>query len=250
MTEDNSLPGGIEGGWLSKAVAVIWEKAIIGESNFSPEKSCHQLAKDYIDSGKTREQCARNFIKWQSSKAGLSGFALGLPGTTAMAITIPADLASAAYIQLRMIAVIGILFGWDPKSDQLRTIAFSCLLGSIVGETTRDVGVKASTRWGQRMVKNIPGKSLKEINRVLRIPNLLIKGTNLKNSSTKVILKTTQKSGTKGIINLTKMVPLLGGIVGGGLNIFFTQKIGLHALRALKEGPQDGVCDQKTVMVL
>ncbi len=34
------------------------------------------------------------------------------------------------------------------------------------------------------------------------------------------------KFGTKGVINLGKMVPIVGGIVGGGVNLFSTNKIG------------------------
>ncbi len=243
-------------GWVTKSLGFVWEKVVVGDSKFNPEKSCYQLATEYLDSGKTPEQCARDFINWQTGKAGVTGFALGLPGFTAMALTIPADFASVSYLQLRMIAVIGILFGWEATSDQLRTVAFSCLLGTAAGEAVRDVGVKASTRFGSRFVRNISGQSLKKVNDFFHIHNLFIKGVSAgtkaggkaaagagkagASAAGKAAATAGAKAGSKGIVNLSKMVPLLGGIVGGGLNIVFTRQMGLLAVKLLKGGPPDG----------
>lgn len=240
MEEANKSIEKADSGWLTKPLEFIWEKVVIGDTKFNPEKSCYQLATEYIDSGKTPEQCARNFINWQTGKAGVTGFALGVPGLTAMAVTIPADFASVSYLQLRMIAVIGILFGWEATSDQLRTVAFSCLLGTASGEAIRDVGVKASTRFGSRFVRNISGETLKNINKFFHINNLFIKGVSTgTKAGGKAAASVGTKAGSKGIVNLSKMVPILGGLVGGGLNIVFTRQMGLLAVRLLKDGPPD-----------
>lgn len=167
-----------DAGWLARSLGLVWDKVVIGDTKFNPEKSCYKLAAEYIDSGRTPEECATNFINWQTGKAGATGFALGLPGFAMMPLTIPADLASVSYLPLRMIAVIGILFGWEATSDQLRTVAFSCLLGTAAGEAVRDVGVKASTRFGSRVIRNISGNSLKRLNDLF-IHNLFIKGVNV-----------------------------------------------------------------------
>ena len=238
MEETEKVTAKADAGWLINSLDFVWERVVLGESKVNPEKSCFQLAADYMDSGKTPEECARNFINWQTGKAGVAGFALGLPGIAAMPLTIPADFASSAYIQLRMIAVIGILFGWEATSDQFRTTAFSCLLGTITSEAVRDVGVKASTRFGSRLVGNISGKSLQRFNTAIGIPRLLIKGVKTgAKAGGKATASATARAGSKGIINLTKMVPLLGGIVGGGLNIVFTRQMGLAAVKLLKDGP-------------
>jgi hypothetical protein len=44
----------------------------------------------------------------------------------------------------------------------------------------------------------------------------------------------------KGLVNLTKLVPGLEGIVGGGVNVVVTRQIGNAAARWLKEGPAPG----------
>ena len=199
----------------------VWNEIVLGDSKLSPEKSCFELADDYRHSGKTAEQCAENFITWQTAKAGAAGTALGLPGFAAMPITVPADFLSVAYLQLRMVAVIGLLFGWDVRSDQFRTMAYLSLLGSAAGELTRDLGIKATTKIAMGTIKKrVSGAALKKINQAV---------------STTLVTK----AGSKGVVNLTKVVPVLGGLVGGSVNVLVTRQIGKMAISWLKEGPPE-----------
>lgn len=197
-----------EAGRLTLVLDAIWNEVVLGDSKLSPEKSCFELAGDYRHSGKTREECAQNFIGWQMTKAGAAGFALGLPGFAAMPLTVPADFLSVAYLQLRMVAVIGLLFDWDVRSDQFRTMAYMSLLGAAAGELVRDLGIKATTRVAMGTIqKKVSGAVLQKINRAV---------------STRLV---------------TKAVPVLGGLVGGGVNVLVTRQIGKTAISWLKEGP-------------
>jgi uncharacterized protein (DUF697 family) len=208
-----------EASGVMKALEAVWNGVILADTKWNPETSCFQLAEDYRHSGRTPEQCARNFVGWQMTKAGGAGFALGLPGFAFMPLTIPADLVSVAYLQLRMVAVIGLLFGWDVRSDQFRTTAYMSLLGSAAGELAREFGIQATTRIATGLIKkHVSGAVLKKINSAV--------GTRL-----------LTKAGSTGVVNLTKAVPLLGGVVGGSLNIVTTRMIGRTAVEWLKEGP-------------
>jgi hypothetical protein len=199
----------------------VWDGIVLADSKWNPEKSCFQLADDYRRSGRTPAQCAMNFINWQTTKAGAAGFALGLPGAALMPVTMPADFATMTYLQLRMVVVIGLLLGWDPRSDQFRTIAYLSLLGSAGSQIAGKFGIHVTTKLAAAQLAKLPGKILIRINQA-------------------VGMRLVTKAGTKGLINLSRFVPVLGGLVGGGVNIVFTRQIGRHALRWLKEGPQDG----------
>ena len=37
------------------------------------------------------------------------------------------------------------------------------------------------------------------------------------------------KAGTKGIVNLTKLAPVVGGVIGGGVNFTSTRAVGAWA---------------------
>jgi uncharacterized protein (DUF697 family) len=211
---------------LTKILDTIWQGVILGKSGWNPDKSCFDLADNYRASDKTPEENAKNFINWQTAKAGMTGFALGIPGGPWALAAIPADFVSVSYLQLRMVAVIGLLFGWDVRSDQMRIVAYSALLGVGAGEAVRDVGVKAATGWGKIWIKKIPMSVIDKLNKFLP-GRFIIKG--LRGAGA----KTAAKYG----LNLAKIVPLLGGIVGGGVNVLVTQQIGSRAIRALKDGP-------------
>ena len=201
-----------------KILDAIWDLVVYGESSFRPDKSCYELYEEYKKSGVTPDECVSNLINWQLAKTAASGFVLGLPGLAALPLTIPADLSSVAYIQLRMVVVIGLLYGWDAKSDRFRTVAYLSLLGTSGGEVLRAAGVTVGSRVSANLIKKIPGKVLIEINK-------------------KVGFRLLTKAGEKGVINLMKLVPVLGGAVGGGINAFATRQIGKAATAMLKTGP-------------
>jgi uncharacterized protein (DUF697 family) len=203
---------------LTKVLDTIWNGVVLADAEWSPGKSCFDLADEYRRSGRTPEECAANFIDWQTAKATATGFALGLPGLPAMVATVPADLTSTAYLQLRMVAVIGLLFGWDVRSDQFRSMAYISLLGTAGGELLRDFGVTFTTKLVAAQISKLSGKALLKINQA-------------------VGFKLLTKAGSTGLVNLTKIVPVLGGIVGGGVNLLVTRQIGHTALTWLKEGP-------------
>jgi len=67
------------------------------------------------------------------------------------------------------------------------------------------------------MIKKIPGKVLTKINQ-------------------KVGFRFITKFGTKGIVNLGKMVPLAGAVIGGGIDLAETKAMGNRAIRQFFDG--------------
>lgn len=207
--------------WMIQMLDTVWDGVVLAESRWNPEKSCYDLYEEYRKSARTPDECVENFIKWQTAKAAGSGFLLGLPGLAFGVVTIPADLTVTTYLQMRMIAVISLLYGWDPKSDRLKTLALLSMLGSSAGETLRAAGVQVGTKVTARLIKKIPGEVLKQINKL-------------------VGFRLVTKAGTTGVFNLTKFIPIAGGLVSGGLNAVTTRQIGHAAKSILCEGPN---CD-------
>jgi uncharacterized protein (DUF697 family) len=150
-------------------------------------------------------------------------FATGVPGFIAMPLTIPLDMGMNAYFQLRMICVIAIIYGWDAKSDRLRAIVMMLMLGS---GAAKPVGVTATTVCKSSFksaVKAIPQQTIVNFNRFMK-PFL---GTG----------RAVTKAGEKGLVNLTKFVPLVGGVAGGSVDWGATYLIGRSANRMLRGGP-------------
>lgn len=173
-------------------------------------KNCFDLASEYLTKYEDSDKAVKEFVKWQIAKCTTSGFLTSLGGIVTLPVAIPANLASVWYVQLRMIATIAAMAGYNPSDDDVRTMAYVCLTGTSMSKICREAGVQFANKFTMAMVKKIPGKVLTKINQ-------------------KIGFRFITKFGEKGIINIGKMVPLAGGIIGGGMDFVGTKIIAKKA---------------------
>jgi len=182
------------------------------------------LVEDYIKKNPTVEEAAKSLINNSTVKCGTSGFLTGFGGFASMLATLPANITSVMYVQLRMCCAIAKMAGYDIYSDQVQTLIFACLTGSAVSDVLKQAGIKFGNKFGVAMVEKIPGKALTAINQ-------------------KVGFRFVTKFGETGIVNLGKVVPVLGGIIGGGIDIASTRVIGYNAYKIFMKGETPSVDD-------
>lgn len=173
-------------------------------------KTCYDLASEYMLKYNSSEKAITNFIKWQITKCTTSGFLTSLGGIVTLPVAIPANLATVWYVQLRMIATIAIISGYEPSDDDVQTLAYLCLTGASITKICREAGIKAGEKFTLAAIKKIPVEAIHKINRI-------------------AMQRLVTKSGTTGIINLGKMVPLVGGVIGGGFDYVGTKAIATKA---------------------
>nr|WP_214872896.1 EcsC family protein [Exiguobacterium sp. s140] len=75
------------------------------------------------------EQGIDKLITTQLAKCGTSGFLTGSGGLITLPVAVPANISSVLFIQMRMIASIAIMRGYDVKDDQVRTFVYASLTG-------------------------------------------------------------------------------------------------------------------------
>jgi hypothetical protein len=201
MTDNNDLTK------MERILNKSYEYALNGFPKVSGP--IENLVDDYMSHNPTPESAAKALISNQVKKCGVSGFATGAWGL----IIASAGVGGALYIQLRMIAAIAMIGGYDARSDQVQTAVLCCLAGQDCVNTLRDIGVKLGTQAAKGTIKKIPVKFLKAINKM---------------AGQRFITK----NGTKGVINLGRCTPVVGAIVGGGIDYYTTKLI---AKRAYKE---------------
>ncbi len=170
------------------------------------QKNIYDLADDYRSKSSSSEKAISKLIASQVTKATVTGAITGLGGVITLPVAIPADLAGSLAIQLRMIGAIAVLRGYDPSDDQVRTFAYACLLGSSATDLLKGAGIKLGVKMTEKLVQKVPGKVLVKINQ-------------------KVGFRLVTKGGSKGIVNLGKMVPFIGAPIGGGFNLVETKVI-------------------------
>ncbi|MBQ8780353.1 MAG: EcsC family protein [Oscillospiraceae bacterium] len=200
---------------VMKWLDVLYDKSIQGIPKVSQPVA--ELAQEYLSKNSDVEKAAKSFINYQVAKCTTSGFLMGLGGVITMPATIPANIGSVMYVQMRMIACLAYMGGYDTHSDQVQTLVYACLAGISIDHIIKDVGIKVGLKFTTKMIEKIPGKVLIEINK-------------------KVGFRFITKFGTKGFINLGKAIPLVGGVVGGGFDLAETKIIANRAYKLFIKG--------------
>ncbi|MDR2950308.1 MAG: EcsC family protein [Prevotella sp.] len=182
----------INKGLMAKTLDWAYSKAING---FTGVDSAYDLGNSYLQQNGTLEQQVDSLIKWQVAKAATSGFVTGLGGVMTMPLTVPANIASVIYVQIRMIAAIAYMGGYDIRDDRVKSLVYICMVGNGAKELLKDMSVKAGEKLLTKTIE-------------------------------KVSIKLTSKIGEKGVTSLGKAVPVLGGVVGGSFDAVTTRVVG------------------------
>ena len=189
---------------VMKILDSCYEKCLNGIPKVSP--SVEEMANDYLKKYKTKEEACKAMIRNQITKCATSGFITGFGGFITMPVTLPANITSVIYVQMRMIACTSYMAGFDLDSDQTQTLVYACLAGVAVNNVIKQAGIKFGVKFANGLIKKIPGKVLTKINQ-------------------KVGFRFVTKFGAKGIVNLGKRVPGVGAVIGGGLDLVETKII-------------------------
>ena len=200
---------------IMKILGACYEKSVNGIPKVSP--GVEELANDYLKKHKTKEAACKAMIKSQIAKCTTSGFLTGFGGIITLPVTLPANVTSVLYVQMRMIACIAYMSGYELNSDQTQTFVYACLAGVSVNEIIKQASIEFGVKFAQSMIKKIPGKVLTKINQ-------------------KVGFRFITKFGEKGIINLGKLVPGVGSVIGGSIDFAETKAISKRAYKWFMEG--------------
>lgn len=192
-----------------------YEKCLNGVSMVSP--SVEEMANDYLNKYPTKEEACKAMLNNQIVKCTTSGFVTGFGGFIVMPIAIPANISSVIYVQMRMIACTAYMAGYELNSDQTQTFVYVCLAGVALNNALKQAGIKVGIKLANGVIKKIPGKVLTKINQ-------------------KVGFRFITKFGTTGVVNLGKMIPGVGAIVGGGLDLAETKIIANRAYKWFWQG--------------
>ena len=217
---DTNLPSSGENWDENKMVQVmdwLYDRAVEG---FTGTQSAIELGDDYLQMKGSLEDKINRLIRWQNTKAATSGFVNGLGGILTLPVTLPANIVSVMYIQIRMIAAVAHMSGFDVRHDAVRTLCYVCLCGNAGKDVMKGVGIQLGNKMAMAGVKKIPGKALIEINK-------------------KVGFRMLTKFGETGVVNLGKAVPVAGGVIGATFDGFSTNGIGNIARNTFVEGPDE-----------
>ena len=192
-----------------RALDIIYKKALDGIPRISP--SVDELVEDYVKRYPSPRKAAWALCRVQIAKCGTSGFIAGLGGLITLPVAVPANIGSVLYVQIRMIAAVAKIGGYDIYSDQVQTMIYMCLAGTSASDLAKEAGVKIGEKALEAAIMRIPSEALVAINQ-------------------KIGFTLFTKFGEKGVINLGKAVPVLGGVIGGAFDAGTTSAVAAAAI--------------------
>jgi len=190
-------------GIIAKTLDWAYSKALGGLTGVD---SAYELGNSFLQQRGDLEQQVDSLIKWQVAKAATSGFVTGIGGLAIMPLTVPANIASVIYIQIRMITAIAYMGGHDIQDDRVKSLVYISMAGNGAKELLKDISVKA----GEKLLTKILEK---------------------------VSVNLAGKIGEKGVTSLSKAIPVAGGIIGGSFDAVTTRVVGKVAKKIFIETP-------------
>lgn len=194
---------------LTKALDWAYTKALSGVGAFD---SAYSLADNHLHKTRSREAAVDGLVNWQVAKCATSGFVTGIGGLLTLPVAIPANISSVLLVQLRMILSIAIIGGYDPRSEQVKSLAFVCLTGNVASGILNEMGISNKQAITKEAVEKIGEDLRKRINYLMKS-------------------RLVARAGRVGILGFSKAIPLLGGLVGGAIDASSTVSVGNAARR-------------------
>jgi len=204
----------INEGKIMQVLNWAYDKALDG--SIPGTDSAFEMAGSYLKGDGTLVDQANSLIRWQNTKSVTSGFLSGLGGIVTLPVAVPASIATVLYVQIRMITSLAIMGGWDVKDDRVRSLVYSCLVGNAAKDILKGTGIVVGSKMSTQLIKSISKETIFAINK-------------------KVGFRLLTKFGEKGAINLGKMIPLVGGIIGGTFDGVSTNIVGNVARKTFIE---------------
>lgn len=188
---ENLLDTGIDGRGPFDSAAQVADKA---------------LAKHGGDVDKAVDEVVGDTLKL----AGASGFLTNLGGFATMVVALPANVLGFYVLATRMSAAVARLRGYDLAQPEIRSAVLLSLVGADAQDLLAKAGVVAPTgRLAGMAAQRLPGPALMVVNKAVGFRILSTAG--------------------KGVFaRFGKAVPVVGGAVGAGMDVWLMRQIGTH----------------------
>ncbi len=196
-------------GIVGRLIQVLLDAGIDG---LGPLKSARELADLARRDTRTTEGAVKKIVRSHVVKGGVGGFVTGVGGFVTMPVALPANVVEFYVGATRMVAGIATLRGYDLDDPQVRSAVLLTLIGSDADEVLSKAGLTGGTGKVVGLVgQQLPPAALLMLNKAIGFR--ILRGV-----------------GEKAFARLGRAIPLAGGVVGGGIDVWMMKRIADHAL--------------------
>ncbi len=197
----------------------LYKKALEGIQK-AHSVSVEELAASYTRKYPSTAKAARALISSHVTKCGASGFLTGLGGLITMPVTMPANISSLLYMQIRMAAAVAHMGGFDLRSEETKALVYVCLTGKDAPKILEKIHTETARKFTTQAADVIPNKVIGSMGH-------------------KMDFRIIAKFILKNMFKAVNAVPIAGGVFGSAMDVVSTKTIGDNAfdLFILRELP-------------
>lgn len=194
-------------GGLTRAFERLMDVGIDGKGRFD---SAHNVAQVAMARHPGPERAIDAIARSHVAFAAAGGFVTGLGGFVVMPIALPANVVEFYLVATRMVAAIASTRGHDIGQPEVRSAVLLALVGADADDLLKKAGYASTGRLAGLAVERLPGPMLLAVN----------KGVGFRLLS---------QVGRKSFTRFGRGVPLVGGVVGAGVDAYLLNRIAAHA---------------------
>lgn len=194
------------------ATSMIERLMDVGIDGKGPFDSAQRVAHVAMAQHPGAERAIDALVRSQLKLGAAGGFVTSLGGFVTMPIALPANVLGFYLVATRMVAGIAAIRGYDIREPEVRSAVLLALVGADADDLLKKAGYASTGRLANLAAQRLPGPALIAVN----------KG---------VGFRLLTQFGRKSVTRFGKAVPLVGGVVGAGVDTFLLKRIADHARR-------------------
>jgi hypothetical protein len=206
--------GGRDEGLTGAATRLVERLLDFGIDGAGPFKSAHEIADSALrEAGGNRERAVSAIRAEHRKLAAAGGFVTGLGGFFTMLVALPANVVEFYVLGTRMTAAIARVRGYDIDQPEIRSAILLTLAGADSDDLLKKAGVVAGGgKLAAIALERLPAPALMVLNKAIAFRLL-------------------GRLGQGVIAKLGRAVPVVGGVVGGGVDVYMLGQIGRQAAK-------------------
>ncbi len=193
----------------NKLIERLLDLGIDGRGPFESAQTIADCAlSDHGDPERAIDAVIRSHIKF----AAAGGFVTGLGGFFTLPLALPANVVEFYTVATRTVAAVASLRGYELHQQEVRSAILLTLIGADADDLLKRVGVMKTGRLASLVNQRLPAPAVLALNKGIGF-------------------RLVGKVGKTALSRFGKGVPVVGGLVGAGLDVYLLRKIADHARR-------------------
>jgi len=193
----------------AKIVERLLDVGIDGRGPFDPAQKVADCAlSDHGDAERAIDAVIRSHLRF----AAAGGFVTGLGGMFTLPVALPANVLEFYAVATRMVAAVASLRGYDLRQPGVRSAVMLTLVGADADDLLKKAGVGTTGRLANLAAQRLPGPALMVLNKGIGF-------------------RLVSQVGKSALSRFGKSVPVVGGVIGAGVDVYLMRRIAEQARR-------------------